>query len=340
MPPGHPYGLGRQEVEPLLSAAGTSAGASTVLGVRVGDVVGRFDLLALGALGGGAPDGGVVAGAFRGLPVAFSFHLFDARDRPSAESGRPPSQAVAAGRFDVDRRGAELRASWDRRLGPASVRLAGGGLWSRLAPRFGRGFDETVGFVSGRGAADLSRGRWHLLPAVAGHWERQLADDLPAPGAAWERRGAAASLGIAHGKDRLTLSARRDGAAGSFSSFDLYSLGGFPSTLLPDAVEAGRIASPALPDGTLRGSEHEGERAELELGSFPAPLFYERHRLWLGDGARRPWLDLAGLEWRFSTGPIPVGRIPALDFRLGVARILSDPYRGSTRWWLTTVLRP
>ncbi len=341
--PGRPYGLGRQEVEPLLSAAGTSAGESVVLGARVGDVVGRFDLIALGALGEGAPQGGVIAAAFRGLPVTFSFHLFDARDRPSAQSGLRSSvgsAGIADGVLDIERRGAEIAAGWDRRFGPTGIRLAGGFLWSHLEPRFDRGFDESIGFVSARLASDLSRGRWHLQPALAGHWERQLTDDQREAGAAWERRGAAVSLGLAHDKDRLTLSARRDIADGTFTPFDLYSLGGAASTLLPAAVEAGRIASPALPADTLLGTRYEGERAELQLGFLPAPLFYERHRFSLADGAAGPWLDLAGIEWRFSTAPIPIGRIPALDFRVGAARILSDPYRGSTRWWLTTVLRP
>jgi hypothetical protein len=338
--PGHPYGLGRQEIALILSASGTSAGETAEVGVRVGDVVGRLDLLALGAVGGGAPAGGAIAGAYRGLPVVFSFHLFDARDRPSTQSGRLPTFGIAEGLFDLDLRGAELAATWDRRFGPASLHLRGGGLWSRQEPRFGLSIAETVGFVSGRVGGDLSRGSWHLVPAVAGHWERQLVGDRSGPGPEWQRRGAAFALGVRHDKDKLTLAARRDSSTGTFSVFDLYQLGGFPSSLLPESVEASRIASPALPARTRFGPEYEGERAELELGAFPAPLFYERHRLWFGDRGRGPWLDLAGLEWRFSTGPIPVARIPALDFRVGLARILSDPYRGSLRWWLTTVLRP
>jgi len=196
-----------------------------------------------------------------------------------------------------------------------------------------------VGFVAGRAAADLSRGSWHLAPAVSGHWERRL-NGSSLPDDAWQRRGAAFALGLRHDKDRLTLSMRRDSSAGTLAFTDLYRLGGFASSLLPESAEAGRIASPALASGTRFGTEYEGERAELELGFLPVPVFYERHRLWLGDGARGLWLDLAGLEWRFATGPLPVGRIPALDVRAGAARVLSDPYRGSTRWWLVTVLRP
>jgi hypothetical protein len=93
--------------------------------------------------------------------------------------------------------------------------------------------------------------------------------------------------------------------------------------------------------GTLAGEEHEGQRAELALGLLPAPLFFERHRLWSGN--RGEWLSLAGLEWRFSLAPIPLGRVPALDFRLGVARILEDPsleLEDETRWWAVAVWRP
>ena len=32
----------------------------------------------------------------------------------------------------------------------------------------------------------------------------------------------------------------------------------------------------------------------------------------------------AGLEYRFSIGPLPIGRLPALDLRVGVARILEE----------------
>ncbi len=340
VPAGKPYGLGRQEVAPVLSASGTSAGETATLGARLGDVVGRFDLLALGALGHGAPDGGALAAAFRGLPVTFSFHLYDVRDRPSDRGGRAPSVEVAQGLFDLDRRGAELRAAWDRQFGPARVHLAGGGLREHLEPRVGPPADETVAFLSGRAAADLSRDRWHLVPSVGGHWE-DLAGGSGLAGSDWRRHGADLGLGLRHGGDRLTLSYRRDSASPGAGFLEAYHLGGFASDLLPESAEANRIASPALPEDTLVGLNHEGERAELQLGAFPLPLFYERHRLWFGDDrGRGSWLDLAGLEWHFSTAPIPVGRVPALDFHVGAARILSAPYRGTTRWWLTTVLRP
>jgi hypothetical protein len=100
-----------------------------------------------------------------------------------------------------------------------------------------------------------------------------------------------------------------------------------------------------LPAGALLGERHLGERAELSLGFLPAPVFFERHQMDGGD-----WLSLAGMEWRWSTGPIPAGRVPALDFRVGIARILDIPADipadlarldgDRWRWWLSAVWRP
>jgi hypothetical protein len=40
---------------------------------------------------------------------------------------------------------------------------------------------------------------------------------------------------------------------------------------------------------------------------------------------------------------MPLGRVPALDVRIGVAQVLEDPLavlEDETRWWLVTVWRP
>ena len=123
-------------------------------------------------------------------------------------------------------------------------------------------------------------------------------------------------------------------------AFDLYQLGGAATSLLPPAALAPRIVSPALPAATLLGSEHEEERVELEPGLLPVPLFFERHRLWGGVLLHPAEITLGGLELRWSTRPVPLVRLPAVELRLGVARVFSDPFADRTRWWLTTVWQP
>jgi hypothetical protein len=154
-------------------------------------------------------------------------------------------------------------------------------------------------------------------------------------GSSFRRYGGGLILGLGNGEDGLRLSVRRDRTSGTPRPYDLVQVGGSGSSLLPESALAGRVAVPALPVGTLLGRDYLGERAELRLGFLPAPLFFERHRM--DSGA---WLRLAGLEWRFSLAPQPVVRIPAVDFRVGAARVFDAPFKGDTRLWLVTVLRP
>jgi hypothetical protein len=107
-----PYGLGRQE--PALVLGGTYAHdlRFSEVGVRFGDVVGRFDTLVLGAIGD--MRGAALAVRWRGWPVNAALHLFHTNDA----------------------RGAEVRGSYTAHLPPQRTfvvdagALAGGG--SRL----------------------------------------------------------------------------------------------------------------------------------------------------------------------------------------------------------------
>ncbi len=344
VPPGQPYGLGRQEILSLTGGSATSSGSTAELGVRMGDVVGRLDVLALGSFGGsGAPRGGALAGVLRRWPVELSLHLFSAEEEPSDQRGDLPGRGFPLRGLDLDRDGAELRAAWERRLGAAGVDLEGGVLWSRTDPRLGTDADETVAFAEAAYGAEKSRDEWSLTPTVWTHWER--GDGSGDGGDGWERYGGQVGLAVAHESESLALSWRRDDSGGTFRPFQLFEVGGVGSSLLPRSALANRIRVPALPVGTLHGFAYEGQRADLQLGFFPAPLFYERHRIGDGAGHFGDWLTLAGLEWTFALDPQPIGRIPGLNLTVGVARILDSPlpgqlYEGDTRWWLSLVMRP
>jgi Tol biopolymer transport system component len=313
VPAGCPYGLGRQEILPLIGGSGSSSGGALELGVRGGDVVGRLDWLVLGSPSGN----GALALAWRGWPVEVGLHLFQAQ-------------------ADLSRRGAELSLGWDRAWSGATLRLDGHALVGQIEPSL----DQQIASLSAAYSLFRQRGPWRLDAGIAAGHDAGWTD-----GDRWSRSSARARLGLGHDDTRLTVSWRRGTSEEVRQPLDLFQLGGPETSLLPASALSGRIVVPALAIGTLLGSEHEMQRAELRLGLLPVPVFFERHRLWSDGSPRGGWLSLAGMEWRWSTGPIPLGRIPALDVRLGVARVLEDPSPGSPledadRWWAVTVWRP
>ncbi|MBV8200256.1 MAG: PD40 domain-containing protein [Acidobacteria bacterium] len=347
---GQPYGLGRQELLPLAGGAAGNAGGTLELGVRSGDLLGRLDVLALAGIGtAGAPRGGALAAAFRGLPVELGLHAFDVRELPSRQSGqadappRGPAPPAApgtpeTGALDLERRGLEAAAEWRRQAAGERFRLRAALLWQRLeAAALPSRAAEQEGLAAAEGELRLSRrhGLWRLDPSLGA----RLAGGRSG-GGSWARYGGEAALAVRRRDTRLELDWRRDGSQRVRRVFDLYQLGGPASSLLPPAALAARLVSPALPAATLLGAEHEEERAEIELGPLPVPLFYERHRLWGGLLRRPAEVTLAGLELRLSTRPVPLVRLPAVELRTGAARVFSGLPDERTRWWLTTVWRP
>jgi hypothetical protein len=98
-PESHPYGIGRQEFAVVVGGQYTAHERHTEIGVRMGDVVGRLDVLAI------VGDGAALAAVWRGLPVDLGVHVF--------------------------RSGAELRGTWDATFPLTSLSISGGTLRSR-----------------------------------------------------------------------------------------------------------------------------------------------------------------------------------------------------------------
>jgi hypothetical protein len=341
VPPGRPYGLGRQELFALLGGSAASDGGVWELGVRGGDVVGRLDWIALGSIGeGGWPEGGALAAAFRGWPVTLGIHVFHSEEQPTEQFTIVERGSL----LDLGRRGIELSGGWDRAWSGGRLRIAVRGLWNEIELERGpltRTLDQRIGSLAAAWGGLHRRGSWRLEPGLSLHAESGHTEGSPS----WLRSGGTARLGIGHDDARLRLSWTRNTSEDVGYGFDLFQLGGPEVTILPETALAGRIAVPALPVGTLLGGEHEGQRAELSLGVLPAPLFFERHRLWGRGREMGEWLSLAGLEYRLSLDPLPLGRLPGLDLRVGVARILGEPFpvevlEGETRWWVVTTWRP
>lgn len=109
--PARPYGPGFQEISLILGQNVAPSQNATEVGVRIGDVVGRLDTIAVVSAGTEDAQRGVaVASAWRGWPVEVFAHLFRSEDRRE------------------DRSGAEVRAKWDRAAPRTNLAIEGGGL--------------------------------------------------------------------------------------------------------------------------------------------------------------------------------------------------------------------
>jgi WD40-like Beta Propeller Repeat len=333
LPAERSYGLGRPEPQPLLGFRAAPSARTWEAGVRLGDPVGRFDLLAVGG-GGGGLTGGAVAAVWRGSPLAVGIHLFAARERPSEQPTAVPGLGDA---LDADRRGAELRAEWQRQAPAGGSWLAAGGYLGDLAPAADPAAPRLAQrwvFLSAAQRGELARGRWRLAVDAEASWTAGATG-----GAGWRR--AVGRLDLVAGRDRrdLRLRWRRGVLAGSPHPLDRFQLGGVAADALPTSLLAGRFLSPPLAAGSETGDRVEEQRLAADLADWPAP-FVARYRLWSDGGDRPRWLRVAGLEWRRELGPMPLLRLPALAVTVGAARVFDERRGDRTAGWAAIVWRP
>jgi hypothetical protein len=329
--PGRHYGFGRQEFAAVFGGNLAPSSHALELGVRVGDVVGRLDTLAIGSLADAAgPQGGTLTGAWRGWPVAVSVQLFTATENPSRQAREVPDLGR---RLDAQRRGVALEGTWQRRWRAGVLGLGAEAYVGRMEPAGGPSLGQRVGSVSARVTETPSRGLWRFPASFDARFDAgRTGEDR------WRRVSGGLEVGAFRRATGLALSWRRASVRDATSDLDRLQLGGVSSSIVPDAVLAGRILVAPLPAGTLIGDEYEGQRASLLLGGLP--LFFGRHRMWGRGQGRGEWLRLAGLEWDLTGDPVPLVRFPGFHITVGVARILDRPLEDVTEGWIGLAWRP
>ncbi|MFH1178079.1 MAG: hypothetical protein V1750_11785, partial [Acidobacteriota bacterium] len=328
---GRPYGLGRQELKVVMGGSTAPSGRAWEAGIRLGDPVGRLDLVALGGGGTGAgPGGGSLAVAWRGWPVEITAQLFATRERPSKQ----PVQVVGLGAaLDLDRRGGALSARWRRTWRASQLRLTSGLLLESVETAGGEELAQRIVTLGGRFERTPSIGRWRFPHAL------DVRHDLgTTSGQDWRRWNGALELGVARRDSGLRLVWSRSSVRNAQATADRLQLGGLSSSLLPAAALAGRVRVAALPAGTALGDDYEGQHAAVTLGGLP--LFFARHRLWVQGAGKGGWLSLAGLEWELTSDPLPLLRFPGFHLTLGAARILDEPFKGKTKGWVGVEWKP
>ncbi len=306
-------------------------GNSYQVGVEGDDVLGRLDWVASVAVGNAAgPRGGSLAAVWSGWPVALNLQIFSALEKPGRQHLVPRSE------LDQERRGGFAAASWRRPFSGGLVRLETGGGFTRVEPiAGGERFKRSLGSARAQTALRRTRGRsgFGLDLDLVGSFGRT-------DGSSWNQLLAQARLtGIARPAS-VSVSARYGDTGGSPTRFDLFALGGAPSSILPPGLDRNRVESPALPAAVQVGEKVEAYRAELTLSSFPLALYAERLRAWNGGSSKPDWIRLEGAELRLER-LLPLDLSNSLSLYLGVARIRSSaPRFDSTRGYAGLIYRP
>lgn len=304
-----PYRLGDPGWTPVV-AGWTSSGAGVLeLGARAGDAVGRWQALALGAVGGER----VRTGGGLRLDLVLEPAAIELAAAELTEDGR-------------DARAIELSAVRRLRFGSGELRLEGGATASRFDDSRG---DREVAFAALGLVREATAGLWRARLELDG----ERVEEVGGGDARWQRLRASAALG--RRRRALAVVAAREQASAAAVA-DLVALGGAPSSLVPRRHEPGRHDHPALPRAALAGERLDQLTVRLRPGGGALTLFAERYDARLGAERRR--LELAGAELGGSIGAEPLAGLPALDWRAGVARVRGADRDDETRFWLGLVL--
>ncbi|HEX3109481.1 MAG TPA: hypothetical protein VHU41_10340, partial [Thermoanaerobaculia bacterium] len=146
VPPSHPYGLGHQELGWFVSGNDAPSMHNTELGLRSGDVVGRFEAVAIASLG--KEHGESVAVAYRGLPIELDAHAFTSREPL------------------IDQHGIELRGIFRSYFDAGAVTVESGALARR---------PSSLGFFDARGRLAQTDSSESLELAAESHHARARA---------------------------------------------------------------------------------------------------------------------------------------------------------------------
>ena len=292
--PARAYGMGRQERRWIGGQSSTSSENSTELGMRVGDIAGRLDTIALLSLGNAR--GATVASAWRGWPVTLSAQAFtyDCRASSSACSSSATS----------DMSGLEVRAAKTHRATLWELEVSGGLL--------GATYDRSVAFAE---TALLAERRFGALRTEGGVQLSAARGDLS------HTRGV---VRAGAGTSAFTLAVQWQRDQG-----DRIALGGLPVSILPDSAMASRVFDPALPMASHAGRDYDGRRIALSLRGLPLMAFHQQHRIG-NDDIGVTGLELSASGGPNAILGLPRFEVTLGVARLGG----DTPDRGDTRWWL------
>jgi len=279
----HPIGLGRLEPRLLTGGMVGQRASNVELGLRLGDVVGRNDFVAVGSLGDrGGVTGGALWWANRTLPADLELRAWGVQDGLTPPWWTGGSIAL------------ESEGGSSTRWG-----VARGGAWIETATD---GTTRGEAFVIATGSLVAPRTRWLRV------WT--LGKASAGQGSGLNTTLTEAASGFALGR-AWTLSS--DYRIGRSSGAD-YSLGGVASGLRAEEAQWRQLQNGWSAPNTATGTVHD--RMEVAIGSNGIDAFGERRRVWTGQGVV-PY-SLLGLRFRQSAEAQSLVKVPGVEIEIGI----------------------
>jgi hypothetical protein len=328
--PARPYGSGPRHARWMPGGYASADGAGAFVTIFSGDVIGRLNATATGALGEpGTWQGGSVSAAWRFPRPAIEFGASGYIHEPSlGRDAQPASDSLdaAAGQ-------AFIALTRDRRGDWWSARARVGGAAGRLAPVLGEAYSTALGF--GEAALFLQRSRG----ARGVTWRVNVHADAGRARNTFQRTIGSLQLATT-GRDALPLelglrAGRVTGAPGVFEQF---AIGGVASPVGDSSLAAQRFSMPMYPTAIAVGRAMLAWRVALPAG-FWTPFFQGAS---VADNLYdlRKWNRAVGLESQYRFGPMPAAFLPRVHIRGGAGYTLDAPFRKRIRAYLEMRVEP
>jgi hypothetical protein len=345
VPPARPYrSWSTLTVRPIFSGTFGPDRYSEQVGVQTTDVLGRLNWLALVSSARESRvdhrrrhdrvfEGAATSLAYRGLAVALVTHAFVATERPGRHT------FVKRPALDQRRAGAALSGSWRRVTSSGGLSVdAGFGLTSVESLSDGQELGRVLAFSAIHGTRRRTRGSWGLLAGFTSRGTVGRTD-----GDVWRQAVLHGQIGARTPGGRVFVSGRYGDTGGTPTRFDLFAIGGAPSSLVPPELESNRLYGIGLPAFLQVGHRSATLRTEYVTPRVPMTVYLERLGAWDPGSAKAPFAQAAGAELRIDLAPLttPLHMPGTPSLYVGVARLRSEtPRVAATRAYAGVVYRP
>src|SRR5262249_4492716 len=151
-------------------------------------------------------------------------------------------EVLARPEFDQSRRGIFAEGLWQRPMDGGELRLSAG-IGSSRVEAFNpqEEFRRDLATARIEGSIERSRGRWGVIIGWNFNGSVGRTD-----GGDWSKELAGARITALLSRIKLRLSGRVGQPSGDPSRFDLFPLGGSPSSIFPESLDRNRLFIPAL----------------------------------------------------------------------------------------------